>query len=76
MTTETRREPPSLDIYEGREPIEGHGIPEVPGTPRYAPMPEKPRRGRRTRKEPAPEPEAPPKPLPGQRNLFDAPEAD
>lgn len=73
MTTETeaRREPPSIDIYEGREPIEGKGIPEVPGTPQHAPAPPKPKRGR---KQAAPAPEPAPeavKPLPGQLSFLD-----
>jgi hypothetical protein len=42
-------EPPSLDIYdyEGREPSVGKGVPQVAGTPDYAPEAEKPRRRRK-----------------------------
>ena len=67
------REPPDLDIYAGREPFEGRGIPEVPGTPDHAPGPEGPGRGRRARAKAAPA-ETTPTPAPVQAEFrWEAP---
>jgi hypothetical protein len=69
-------EPPSLDIYEDREPIEGHGIPEVLGTPNYAPEPiaEKPKRNPRP-KATAEAPTIPDAPAPANPHGNDVPGA-